>query len=128
MTVYTTAHVAFNTPLEKEIGPPPPVYRGSNLTHLEMSQAASTAIAEGFNEGAIVVLRSRDVYARRRPFSWGVVNGLNRYKAYDDKGFSPLSVRWVNGDPITKQWPDELYLIHRSMNDVQFDEKLKGQD
>lgn len=120
-------HVAFNTPVEKEIPPPDPVVRGANLDHVQMREIANQAIADGFDEGAIVVLRTKDAYSRRRPFNWGLVQGINRYTAYEEKGFSPLSIRWVNGEPISKQWPDDLYLIHRSMNDVQFDEKLKGQ-
>ncbi len=71
--------------------------------------------------------RTEDAYSRRRPFRWGYVSTINRYVAHDEKGFAPLSIRWGNDASITKHWPDDLYLIHRSMNDVQFDEKLKGQ-
>jgi len=123
----TSAHVAFNTPLTLEIAAPEPVARGAGLTHVQMQEIAKAAIADGFDEGAIVVLRSKDVYSRRRQYNWGVVHGINRYIAQTEKGFSPLTVRWICDASLTKVWPDDVYLIHKSMNDVVFDERLKGQ-
>ncbi len=123
----TSAHVAFNTPLQLEIAGPEPAIRGEGLTHVQMVEIAKQAVADGFDEGCIVVLRSKDQYSRRRPFNWGVVSAINRYIAHNEKGFFPLNVRWNNDATVGKFWPDELLVIHRSMNDVQFDERMKGQ-
>lgn len=70
----------------------------------------------GFDEGAIVVKRLSHLPACSVPSNWGIVMRLNMY-AYDINAYEPIVVKWVKDGSETKHMPDELYLIHRAIED-----------
>jgi len=101
--------------------------RQREYTREECHEIALGCQVSGFGIGAIVARRNRAT--AMFPASWGIVSGLTRFPPHiADVPYCPLDVRWITSGTTLPMWPDELYLIHQSLDDITLRSILESQE
>lgn len=107
--------IYYNVPLFLELTPnvKGDMEEVREYTFDEMKEFTQACRLEGFDERAVVAPRG-ETWKARTPMYWGVVDRLSTYKAHNEP-YKPISVKWVDGKE-SRYWPEELFLIHRSLS------------
>lgn len=90
--------------------------RGYNTTWQERTVLKETAIKEGFEKRAVVVLRNINTFFRDEPCHWGIVLDVIAYNFGLDKYYAPIEVKWLTGN-TSYHYPDELIVCMYAPDD-----------
>lgn len=127
--------VLFNAPVCIALDAPPsekplghPENRPHHFTYPEIRALVETYRAEGWDERAIVVRANESTYCRSVPVNWGVVIDLNTQPGVMGQTYMPIKVRWVMSGNVSNHWPEDLLLIHKSIDQWSLEQFLELQE
>jgi hypothetical protein len=116
------SEVLFNAPICIELDAPEheeplghPNNRPHHFTYTEIKTLTDKYHEDGWDERAVVVRSTCSIYARSVPSNWGFITALNTTMGNFGQVYCPIIVRWALDGSITRHWPEDLLLIHKSM-------------
>ncbi len=129
-----TTKVLFDDPICIELCPPEsdkpighPDNRPHHFTHGEINALVARYIEQGWDERAVVVKTDVHKFQQSSPYNWGIVMDMNRSMGVFGQSYAPIRVRWLGSGTVSSHWPEELYLIHKSISMWDFEQIIEQQ-
>lgn len=120
-----TCKVCFDPPICVEIDAPARPGRPLDMPYQDKLSLIAHLKNGGWDDRAVVTLRSHQRYTVLTPISWGVVIDMNRVSPLGQEPYKPIKVKWCRDGKTTDHWPEELYLLHKPLTVWDIDEVME---
>ena len=100
--------------------------RGFNTTYDLRRKIADETKKEGFDAGAVIVLRRGNEQARIKPENWGIVLEVITWSMGASGYYAPIKVNWLDG-VVSHFWPDQLIVVNYPPDDIELGQIRRGE-